>query len=214
MSGRESSETRQLKSPDEILAELMEGNKRYTESLKQNSGASVDLGTVEVHNDLSPGVVPAAAVVTCADSRVAPEIIFDSAIGDIFVVRTAGNVVDPSNYHLLGSLEFGVLELGARLIMVLGHTGCGAVAGAIEVEKNGTEFPGSINKVVEKIVPSVEAVKGDSGDLWHNAILENVRESSLAIHSSCAHIAEKVSAGELKIVGGCFDLGTGEVTLL
>ena len=203
----------QPKSPDGILSELMEGNKRYTESLKQNGGGSVDIGNLPVHNGLSAGLVPSAAVVSCADSRVTPEAIFDSSIGELFIVRTAGNVVDPANYNLLGSLEFGVMKLGARLIMVLGHSGCGAVAGAIEVEKNNTEFPGSINKLVRTIVPSVVSVKGENGDLWENSITANVNSSVENLRKSAPLLSEMEEQGEVKIVGGCFDLDTGAVTL-
>lgn len=204
----------QPKSPDEILSDLMGGNKRYTESLRQNGGSSVDIGKLAVHNGLSAGLIPSAAVVSCADSRVTPEAIFDSAIGELFIVRTAGNVVDPANYNLLGSLEFGVMKLGARLIMVLGHSGCGAVAGAIEVEKNNAEFPGSINKLVKTIVPSVVSVKDENGDLWENSIVANVNSSVESLRKSAPLLSEMEAQGEVKIVGGCFDLDTGEVTLL
>lgn len=204
----------QPKSPDEILSDLLEGNKRYTESLKQNGGASVDIGNLPVHNGLSAGLIPSAAIVSCADSRVTPEAIFDSSIGELFIVRTAGNVVDPANYNLLGSLEFGVMKLGARLIMILGHSGCGAVAGAIEFEKNNTEFPGSINKLVQTIVPSVASVKGENGDLWENSIKANVKSSVQSLRKSAPQLSELENEGELKIIGACFDLDTGAVTLV
>ena len=197
------------KTPDEALRALMGGNIRFVESFKKSNGR-----TVEVRNELAPGQVPFAAVLTCADSRVAPEIIFDRGIGDIFVVRVAGNVVDPSSYNVLGSLEFGVLELGARLIMILGHTGCGAVAGAIDSVENRKDFPGSINAVVDSIVPAVMAVKGDPGDLWNNSIVANVKSGVDNLCASAPQIAQLAGDGEVMIVGACYDLKTGEVKIV
>ena len=97
--------------------------------------------------------------------------------------------------------------------MVLGHSGCGAVAGAIEVEKNKTQFPGSINKLVETIVPSVVSVKSEDGDLWENSIIANVNSSVENLRRSAPLLSEMEAQGEVKIVGGCFDLDTGGVTL-
>ncbi len=214
MSEEQNHETRRLKTPNEALNVLMNGNKLYVESFNKTKGKSVELSTVEVHTELSPGVVPYAAVLTCADSRVAPEIIFSCCIGDIFVVRVAGNVVDPSNYSVPGSLEFGVLELGAKLIMVLGHTGCGAIASTIDAIENNKDFPGSINKVVEKIVPVVEAVKDDPGDLLYNSIVSNVKTGVEDLKASSPQISQMAKDGEVKIVGACYDLNTGEVKIV
>ncbi len=202
------------KSPTEALSALMDGNKRFVESFNKTGGRSVELNSVQVQTELSPGVVPFAAVLTCADSRVAPEIIFNCGIGDIFVVRVAGNVVDPSNQGVLGSLDFGALELGARLIMILGHTGCGAVASAIDSVENKKNFPGSINNVVDNIVPSVMAVKGEPGDLWNNSIISNVKSGVENLHALDPLIAQMANDGNLIIVGACYDLQTGKVEIL
>jgi carbonic anhydrase len=202
------------KTPPEALRDLMDGNKRFVESFNKTEGRSVEVNSVEVHKELSPGVVPFAAILTCADSRVSPEIIFNCCIGDIFVVRVAGNIVDPSNYGVLGSLEFGVLELGARLIMVLGHTGCGAVAGAIDSVENKKDFPGSINTVVGSIVPAVMAVKDEPGDLWINSIVANVKSGVDNLHASAPLIAQMAKDQNVMIVGACYDLQSGEVKIV
>lgn len=214
MSGSEFYGTQEQKTPEQILNALMEGNKRYTESLKKNSGRSVELNSVEVHTEVSPGVVPAAAVISCADSRVTPEIIFECGIGDIFVIRVAGNMVDSSNPGVVGSLEFGVLKLGARLIMVLGHSECGAVAGAIDSVNGKKEFPGSIGSVVESIVPSVMAVKDEPGDLWNNSVVSNVKSGVENLKASAPQIAQMAENGEIMIVGACYDLKSGEVKIV
>jgi len=196
-------------SPDEALKRLMDGNKRFVNAIKKSPRR-----TVEVRKDVAEGQTPFAAILACADSRVAPEIIFDEGIGDIFVVRVAGNIVNPTNYGVLGSLEFGVLALGASLIMVLGHSRCGAVAGAIEALKKGTEFPGSINNIVNTIGPAVEAVKGEPGDLLDNSIVSNVKFGVDKLNGSVPVIADKVREGKVKIVGANYDLRTGEVKIV
>ncbi|MEZ4548263.1 MAG: carbonic anhydrase [Thermodesulfobacteriota bacterium] len=115
-------ETPRPQTPDEALKKIMDGNKRFVDSLKKGPRR-----TVEVRKEVAGGQAPFATILACADSRVAPEIIFDQGIGDLFVVRVAGNIVNTTNYGVLGSIEFGSLALGASVIMVLGHTACGAV---------------------------------------------------------------------------------------
>ena len=200
------------KTPSQVLNALLEGNKRFMESL--SSKGSVNLGTKDVYTELSPGTVPTAAVLTCADPRVAPEILFDCAIGDIFVVRVAGNVVHPSNPELVGTIEFGVHELGANVIVVLGHSGCGAVTSAIQAVQENKEFPGSITKVVDTIVPSVRAVKDEPGDLLYNSIVSNVKASIENLKSSAPEIAHLALEGSLMIVGAYYNIDSGEVLIL
>ncbi|MDA2920702.1 carbonic anhydrase [Desulfobacterota bacterium AH_259_B03_O07] len=197
------------KTPVEALKKLMEGNRRFVDSLKKSPRR-----TVEVRKEVAQEQTPFAAILACADSRVAPEIIFDQGIGDLFVVRVAGNVVNPSNYGVLGSLEFGVLALGASVIMVLGHSRCGAVAGAIEGVQKGTEFPGSINNIVNTIGPAVEAVKDEPGDLLDNSIVSNVKLGVDKLKGSVPVLADKVREGKVKIVGANYDLFTGEVKIV
>lgn len=195
--------------PDEALKKLMNGNRRFVDSIKKSPRR-----TVEVRKEVAPRQTPFAVILACADSRVAPEIIFDQGLGDIFVVRVAGNIVNTSNYGVLGSLEFGVLVLGAPLLMVLGHSGCGAVAGAIKALEEGTEFPGSINNIVNTIGPAVQAVKGEPGDLLDNSIVSNVKFGVDKLNGSVPVMAGKVRGGEVKIVGANYDLRTGEVKIV
>ena len=124
--------------------------------------------------DLAEGQAPTAIIVACADSRVAPELIFDQGIGDLFVVRVAGNVVSEAGPVIKGSLEFAVAELGARLIMVLGHSACGAVKAAIAHIESSDELPGSIGGLVEVIKPAVRDAKDEPGDKLENMIRANV----------------------------------------
>jgi carbonic anhydrase len=140
-------------------------------------------------------------VIACADSRSAPEIIFDQTIGDLFVIRTAGNLVDD---YALGSIEYAVDHLGTRLIVVLGHERCGAVTAAIA----SGSAPGHINSLVRDIQPAVAASKGKEGDALANAIHEN--DAAVA-----AKIRKQAQLGELasqvKVVEGYYDLDTGKV---
>ncbi|HET7289509.1 MAG TPA: carbonic anhydrase [Thermodesulfobacteriota bacterium] len=195
---------------DEALKALMDGNKRFINSMNESCMQS----TLEHRMKVAEGQNPFAVILACADSRVPPEIIFDQWIGDLFVVRVAGNIITPSNYGILGSIEYGVKALGVNLIMVLGHSRCGAVDSAIKAIKDGTKFPGSIETIVQAIKPSVERAKGEPGDLLHNAILDNVRLGVSRISGSDPVVAPMVKEGKVKVVGGNYDLVTGEVTLV
>ncbi len=202
-------ESNRPQNPDEALQALMEGNKRFVNSLKKGPGRSA-----ERRREVAAGQNPFVAILACADSRVAPELIFDQGIGDLFVVRVAGNIVNPTNYGIQGSLEFGVLALGAPLIMVLGHSGCGAVAGAIDALQKGTQFPGSINNIVQTIEPAVVKAKGEKGDLLHNSIISNVQIGVNKLNNSDPVISDLVKKGKVRVVGANYDLKTGEVKLL
>jgi carbonic anhydrase len=182
--------------PDEALSRLKSGNERFASSKMspEKPVAARRTQTAQTQN-------PFAIVVGCADSRTSPEIIFDQNIGDLFVVRTAGNVVDD---YALGSLEYAVEHLGVRLIVVLGHQRCGAVTAAMTSET----APGHINSLVRDIHPAVVASKGKEGDALANAIHEN--DSLVA-----AKIRKVAEFGELssqvKVVEGYYDLDTGKV---
>ena len=197
------------KTPDEALKKLMEGNKRFVDGLEKNPRR-----TVEVRKKVVQGQNPFAAILACADSRVPPEIIFDQGIGDLFVVRVAGNIVNTSNYGVLGSLEYGVLALGASVIMVLGHSRCGAVSGAIEAVQKGKEYPGAINDIVNAIGPAVVAAKDEPGDLLDNSTVSNVKLGVYELKGSVPVLADKVRDGKVKIVGANYDLATGEVKIV
>jgi len=202
-------ESKRPQNADEALQALIEGNKRFVNSLKKGPGRSS-----KRRKEVAAGQNPFVAILACADSRVAPEILFDQGIGDLFVVRVAGNIVNPTNYGIQGSLEFGVLALGAPLIMVLGHSECGAVAGAIQALQKGTQFPGSINNIVQTIEPAVEQAKGEKGDLLHNSIISNVQIGVDKLNNSDPVISDLVKKGKVKVVGANYDLKTGEVKLV
>jgi carbonic anhydrase len=197
-------------SSEEALKELMAGNKRFVQSIKD----SCVQRTPDRRMEVAEGQHPFAVILACADSRVSPEIIFDQWIGDLFVVRVAGNIVSPANYGILGSIEYGVKALGANLIMVLGHSKCGAVEGAMKALQAGTTYPGSIEDIIQTIKPSVEKVQRESGDLLQNAILENVRLGISTLNHLDPVIAPMVKAGKVKVVGGTYDLVSGEVTFV
>jgi carbonic anhydrase len=194
------------KSPDEALARLVEGNERFRDGTarKPRQGTVRRMQIVEEQQ-------PFAAVLACADSRVAPEVVFDQGLGDLFVVRVAGNTA--ADRVVIGSLEFAVEVLGAVLVMVLGHSDCGAVKGAIDVSSSGQDLPGDIDAVVGPIVPTVEALHDVAPeDLLDVAIVANVR-AVLAELAAIPILAGRVAEGSLKIVGGEYDLATGAVDL-
>ena len=189
---------------DEALHLLMEGNLRYT------SNESIALNQTESRRaEVAKAQHPFATIFSCVDSRVPPELVFDRGLGDLFVIRTAGQVIDSA---VLGSLEFGVAELNIPLLMVLGHEKCGAVNATIKtVESHGTA-PGEINWLVEGIRPAVEATKGQAGDPLNNAILANV---ALTVEhlKHISILSEAIAGGRLKIVGAEYSLESGVVQI-
>ncbi len=202
-------ESNRPQNADEALQALMEGNKRFVNCTNKGPGRCA-----ERRKYVAAGQNPFVAILACADSRVAPELIFDQGIGDLFVVRVAGNIVNPTNYGIQGSLEFGVIALGAPLIVVLGHSECGAVAGSIEALQKGTQFPGSINNIVQTIEPAVEIAKKEKGDLLHNSIVSNVELGVNKLNNSDPVISDLVKKGKVKVVGANYDLKSGEVKLV
>jgi len=183
-------------SADDALARLKAGNERFASS-KVSSGKPVAARRTETAQDQHPFAI----VVGCADSRTAPEIIFDQSIGDLFVIRTAGNLVDD---YALGSIEYAVGNLGTRLIVVLGHARCGAVKAAL----GGDSAPGHINSLVRDIQPAVTAAKGKDGDALANAVHENDAEVAAKIKKQ-AQLGDLAS--QVRIVEGYYDLDTGKV---
>ncbi len=183
--------------PADALKRMMEGNARYA----ANTPNERDFSSGRAAR--AQGQYPIAAILSCADSRVAPELLFDQAPGDLFVVRVAGNIVTPD---LLASLEYGVQFLGAPLVMVLGHSGCGAVEAAIKVLKTKAMLPGQLPALITAIKPAVVAAeKMKSGDLLDNAIAENVRRQVARLKNSPPIIKK------IEIVGAVYDLRTGKV---
>lgn len=192
-------ENNQTKSP---LERLIQGNQRY-----------VDSATV-CHDDwtakrtaLTGGQKPFAIIVTCSDSRVPPEIIFDQTLGALFVVRVAGNIVDD---FAIGSIEYGVSVLGANMVLVLGHSNCGAVDAALK----GMKFDNHIQEVLNAIQPAVVATKGQSGDLLEKTTKANVKNVEETLKKSKPLLAALIEKGTLKISGGYYDLESGKVEFL
>jgi carbonic anhydrase len=183
-------------SADDALGRLKSGNERFAQS-KVSASKPVAARRVETAKDQRPFAI----IVGCADSRTAPEIIFDENIGDLFVVRTAGNLVDD---YALGSIEYAVAHLGARLIVVLGHQRCGAVSAALA----GPSAPGHINALVRDIQPAVAASKGKEGDTLANAIHENNDQVAAKVRKQ-AQLGEIGS--EVKVIEGYYDVDTGKV---
>jgi carbonic anhydrase len=188
--------------PDAALKALMDGNARFVDG--KTAHPRQDVNRVK---ETAKGQKPFAIIVGCSDSRVPNEIIFDQGLGDLFIVRTAGQV---STYASWGSIEFAEEVLGAHLIMVLGHTKCGAVKAAVELPK----VPGHIVTLINEIKPAAQKVKGMPGDPVENAVRENVRMQVEKLKGLEPVLAERVRDGKVRIVGGVYDLETGKVNLI
>jgi carbonic anhydrase len=186
----------------EALQKLADGNKRYTGSKLAHPNQ-----TVERRNEVSKGQKPFAVIVGCSDSRIPPEIIFDQGIGDLFVIRVAGNIVDDV---ALGSIEYAVDHLDTPLVVVLGHGKCGAVTATVQ----GGEAHGHIGSIVRMIAPAVEKAKTQSGDLTDNAIRANVELVVDAVRSSKPILTKALEQGKVKIVGAYYDIEKGKVDII
>jgi carbonic anhydrase len=193
-------------SPDAALERLMQGNARYAANAPQERDFSAGRAArVSVQH-------PIAAILSCADSRVAPELAFDQGPGDLFVVRVAGNFVDDSG---LASLEYAVAVLHVPLLMVLGHSNCGAVDAAIKVVKERAELPGHLPLLVKAIEPAVIAAHAlHPSDLLAAAIEENVKINVKRMRDDEPIVSEALAAKKIAAVGGVYDLATGKVTLI
>ncbi|MBN3909798.1 MAG: carbonic anhydrase [Nostoc sp. NMS1] len=187
--------------PDKALQELLEGNERFVKRKRKNPHQTYSR-LVEV----AKGQKPFASVLGCADSRVPSEIVFDQGLGDLFVCRVAGNI---ATLEEIGSLEFGSLVLGSKVIMVVGHERCGAVDAAIK----GAQVPGQIGSLLAAIKPSVESSKEQSGDKLENACKANILTQVKKLKSSSV-LSELIKAEKLKIVGAYYDLDTGKISMV
>ena len=189
-------------SPDAALAKLMAGNARYAKGNVAHPHQS-DARRAEV----AKGQKPFAIVVGCSDSRTSPELVFDQGLGDVFVTRLAGSIVDDA---ALGSIEYGVEHLGASVIVVLGHERCGAVDAAMK----GGKLPGKIGAVVKPILPAVKAVQKSATPTLDATIDENARLTAAGLANRSEILEGHVKAGKLKIVAARYDLDSGRVTLV
>jgi carbonic anhydrase len=187
--------------PDAALQKLMEGNQRFVKHQPQYP----DQSQARLQ-EVAQAQHPFATILTCADSRVPVELIFDQGIGDIFDVRIAGNIATP---EAIGSIEYAAVLLGTPVLMVLGHERCGAVTAAVQNEP----LPGEIGSFVKAILPAVERVKGKPGDAVDNAVVANVQYQIEQLKRSPL-LTERLESGKLKIVGGRYDLDTGSITLV
>ena len=187
------------------LQQLIEGNARYVANAPRERDFSAGRASRAV------GQAPFAAILGCADSRVTPELAFDQGPGDLFVVRVAGNVVTDGG---LASLEYGVSVLGAKLILVLGHSGCGAVKATVTALKEGNRLPGHIATLVRAMKPGIAPVLGQSGELESCAVEANVRHNVERLRRAGPILADLVDKGELSVVGGVYDLATGRVDFM
>jgi len=197
---------RSAETPDAALARLLEGNARYA------SGKMSDRDFSAGRAARAQGQAPFAAILGCADSRVAPELTFDQAPGELFVVRVAGNFVTPDG---LGSLEYGAAVLGTKVIMVLGHTSCGAVNATVDALQKGNNLPGHIADLVRAMKPGIEpALKTAGPDLQQRAMIANVQANVRRLQTEKPILGDMVAAGKLKVVGAYYDLPTGKVMML
>ncbi|MBT3366085.1 MAG: carbonic anhydrase [Nitrospina sp.] len=184
-----------------VIKKLLEGNQRYI-----TGGALHPNQSFEHRIELTKGQKPIAAILTCADSRVSPEIIFDQGLGDLFVLRVAGNVI---NDMFIGSLEYAVEHLNVSLLMVLGHSQCGAVDATIK----GGNPPGHINSLVQAIKPALDRLKKQSPD-WVNIVAkENVKIGVERLRTIDPILTARYDEGDIDIVGAFYDIKSGKVSL-
>ena len=193
---------------DQALQPLLAGNGRFVQGVPVNQGRdSVRRAAVAEHQ------TPFAVILGCADSRVTPEVLFDEGIGDLFLVRVAGNTANEA--ALLGSIEYSAAVLGSVLLMVLGHEGCGAVKATIDHVQKGTQQPGHIEAFLDPIIPAVQTVQGQPADqLMDAAVQQNVRLQVQQLSASTPLLAPLVSSGKLKVVGAEYHLASGQVQLV
>jgi carbonic anhydrase len=194
-------------SPGEALATLKSGNERY---VSHPELCTIDLA--EQRSAVATHQAPWATIISCADSRVPPELIFGGhGIGELFVARNAGNLVDTAT---LGTVEYGAAVLGSPLIIVLAHTSCGAVKSACDIVTKNATYPGAIGRMIEPILPAALAVRSDPGDLVNNAAKESAKRTAGRLTVASTLISGLVDAGRLKIAAAIYDLETGVVTYL
>ncbi|MDJ0713270.1 MAG: carbonic anhydrase [Prochloraceae cyanobacterium] len=188
-------------SPDQAISELVQGNQRFIRQRSRNPNQS-RLRLLETSDSQSPF----ACILTCSDSRVPPEIIFDRGLGDLFVVRDAGNIATSGE---IGSLEYGALVLGAKAVVVMGHQNCGAVKAAIELGSTS----GFIGSIINEILPAIQISRSKEGDLVYNAIIANIQLQKQKVQTSPV-ISKLTKENKIKVVGAYYNLENGRVEIL
>jgi len=184
---------------EQALLRLKEGNERFVAKRYTHPNQSA-----ERQAEVVKGQHPFAAILTCSDSRVPPEILFDQGIGDLFINRVAGNILTE---EIMGSIEYAAEHLGVPLVLVLGHQKCGAVQAAVK----GGEAPGKIRKLMEALEPALRKAKSLSGDLVENTVRVNVEQIVDQLKKSEPIMAELLHEGKVRVVGGYYSLETGRV---
>lgn len=192
-------------SPDAALQRLMKGNDRYVEGVSRRHDFRHE------REALVGGQNPYAGILSCADSRIAPEYAFDSGRGDLFVCRVAGNF---ANSDTIASMEYAVAVLGTPLIMVLGHDSCGAVSATIKSLKDNTTLPGHLPSLVASLAPAVNAVAAKQGDPLDNAIRQNVIDNVANLKIATPILSEAVEQRKIKVVGGIYKLKDGRIEMI
>jgi carbonic anhydrase len=192
-------------SPDAALDRLMKGNRRYVEGVSRRHDFKHE------REALTKGQNPYAGVLSCADSRVAPEYAFDTGRGDLFVCRVAGNLI---NDDVIASFEYAISVLGTPLIVVLGHQACGAVDAAIKSIKTSTTLPGHLPSLVTALTPAVNAARDQPGDNLDNAIRQNVVLTVAAVKIATPILSKAVDEKKLRVVGAVYDLADGRVVMV
>jgi len=192
--------------PGGLIARLMAGNARYM------AGKTIHGDHTARRDEVSGGQRPFAMILSCADSRVPPELIFDEGLGDLFVVRIAGNYAETGG---IGSFEYAFAHFHSPLLMVLGHSSCGAVHATVDAFGNPkASAPGDIAAIVRAITPAVKATSGEPGDKYANAIAQNARMNAATLAAQKPLLSAGVAAKKLQVVSAVYDLKTGEVNLL
>jgi carbonic anhydrase len=192
-------------SPDAALARLMAGNKRYVQGVARRHDFKHE------REPLTRGQNPFAAILSCADSRIAPEYCFDAGRGDLFVCRVAGNF---ANDESIASFEYAVHVLATPLILVLGHDSCGAVDATIKSLKDNTTLPGHLPSLVDALAPAVRDVLNEPGDTLANAIRRNVVRTTATLSAATPILSAAVAERKLLVVGGIYELATGKVAMV
>lgn len=193
--------------PDQALARLMEGNRRFVADAPRPAPEHAAR-----RRALAQGQAPFATVLTCADSRTSPDTLFDVGLGEIFGLRVAGNTLSPAS---LGSMEYSSMSLGVPLIMVLGHERCGAVDAAVEVAERNARLPGSLMAMVEPILPAVaEAKRGNPADLLDATVRAHALRTVRRLREEESVLTPRLASGALRVVAARYDLDSGDVALL